>query len=223
MRPAASLVLLDGADSIGGIWAKERLYPGLKTNDLSGGYEFSDFSTIGLGLKDDEHIPGHAVHQYLSAFAERFGLDQRVTLNTTVTNAEYKNSDGWVLQTLSKNGIPKAINARKLVIATGLNSDPLLPDFPRMHHFGNPIFHSYDYAKEAQAKQYTQSIVVIGSAKSAMDVANANTAAGVQVHWIIRKSGHGMVWASPSRATPLRVRVDRLLSTRLVTWFSPCI
>ncbi|CCT63266.1 related to 65 kDa virulence protein [Fusarium fujikuroi IMI 58289] len=41
--PDANMVIFDGAASIGGTWAKERLYPGLKTNNLLGKYEFSDF------------------------------------------------------------------------------------------------------------------------------------------------------------------------------------
>ena len=41
--PDAKMVIFDGAASIGGTWAKERLYPGLKTNNLLGKYEFSDF------------------------------------------------------------------------------------------------------------------------------------------------------------------------------------
>ncbi|KAI0867577.1 hypothetical protein GGS24DRAFT_515151 [Hypoxylon argillaceum] len=37
------LIILDEGRSIGGTWAAERLYPGLKTNNVVGSYEFSDF------------------------------------------------------------------------------------------------------------------------------------------------------------------------------------
>ncbi|KAI1145289.1 hypothetical protein F4825DRAFT_444250 [Nemania diffusa] len=37
------LIILDEGRSIGGTWAAERLYPGLKTNNVVGSYESSDF------------------------------------------------------------------------------------------------------------------------------------------------------------------------------------
>jgi cation diffusion facilitator CzcD-associated flavoprotein CzcO len=61
--PEKSILVLDSARSIGGTWAKERLYPGLKTNNLLGSYEFGDFPmTPGrFDVKPGHHIPGHAV------------------------------------------------------------------------------------------------------------------------------------------------------------------
>lgn len=32
-HPAASIVVLDKGTSLGGVWAKDRLYPGLHTNN----------------------------------------------------------------------------------------------------------------------------------------------------------------------------------------------
>jgi cation diffusion facilitator CzcD-associated flavoprotein CzcO len=33
VHPNASIVMLDKGTSIGGVWAKDRLYPGLRTNN----------------------------------------------------------------------------------------------------------------------------------------------------------------------------------------------
>ena len=46
VNPKDKVQLLDSQASIGGVWAKERLYPGLKTNNMIGTYEFSDFPMI---------------------------------------------------------------------------------------------------------------------------------------------------------------------------------
>ncbi|KAI1355610.1 hypothetical protein F5Y01DRAFT_326149 [Xylaria sp. FL0043] len=37
------IIILDEGCSIGGTWAAERLYPGPKTNNVVGSYEFGDF------------------------------------------------------------------------------------------------------------------------------------------------------------------------------------
>ena len=46
VHPSSNIVILDYADSVGGTWASERLYPGLKTNNIVGSYEFSDFPLV---------------------------------------------------------------------------------------------------------------------------------------------------------------------------------
>jgi len=49
--PSSRLLILDSASSIGGDWASHRLYPGLKSNNILGTYEFSqDDSGRGLAV-----------------------------------------------------------------------------------------------------------------------------------------------------------------------------
>lgn len=37
VHPDARLLILDSAETLGGCWAEERVYPGLHTNDVSRG------------------------------------------------------------------------------------------------------------------------------------------------------------------------------------------
>ena len=48
--PFLSLLIIDSKSSVGGVWAKEQLYPGLRANNLQGYYEFSDFPMLNAGL-----------------------------------------------------------------------------------------------------------------------------------------------------------------------------
>ncbi|KAF9639163.1 putative flavin-binding monooxygenase-like protein [Lasiodiplodia theobromae] len=61
-HPSASLLILDAAPSIGGVWAQSRLYPGLKTNSQAGHFEFADYPMLGNPrypeVRADEHIAG---------------------------------------------------------------------------------------------------------------------------------------------------------------------
>ena len=76
------MLIVDSAASVGGTWCKERLYPGLKTNNLVGTYEFGDFPMTyeGFGVKPDTHIPGAAVNDYLTQFTEHFDLTSTSSL-----------------------------------------------------------------------------------------------------------------------------------------------
>lgn len=86
----------------------------------------------GFGVKAGEHIPGMVVHRYLCEFAEAFDLTKRIKLSTKVLNAEKLdgNNAGWLLQTRTsktEENLPKssAIKCKKLIIATGLTSQPV--------------------------------------------------------------------------------------------------
>ena len=46
VHPNGKLLVVDQAKSVGGSWAKERLYPGLKTNNVFGSSEFGDFPMV---------------------------------------------------------------------------------------------------------------------------------------------------------------------------------
>lgn len=64
-----------------------------------------------------------------------------------------------------------------------------MPKLPGHDRFGAPLFHSRDFAAQSQALKGIKDAVVLSGAKSAWDVAYSLASVGVQVHWVIRKSG----------------------------------
>jgi hypothetical protein len=130
-------MVLEAATTLGGVWATDRLYPYLKTNNLLGTYEYPDFpmDTETYGVKPGEHIPGHVVHRYLAMYAEKFGIADKILLGHRVVSAEHQPGGGWMLtvKVAGVGSIPgepggeeTMILARKLVVATGLTSDAFL-------------------------------------------------------------------------------------------------
>ena len=223
--PDAEILIMDSASSIGGTWAEERLYPGLKTNNNTGTYEFSDFPMVpeDWGIKPGDHIPGTVVNKYLNAYAKKYGVAQKCRLNTRVIDVKMKEDDSWALkwQSGQQTGM---LNARKLVIATGLTSEPRMPEIKGLDTFKGPVFHSKDLARRARELSCASNVVVIGGSKSSYDVINlCCTKSPAQCHWIIRDSGHGPSWLSPIYVTPFKIQLDKLTTTRLLTWFNPCI
>lgn len=182
-------------------------------------------STKGFDLADD-HIPGEHVNEYLHEYAQKFGLLPSMRLNSAVKSAADNGPAGWtltVLQQHSPSTKEYSITARKLVLATGLTSEPFMPTLVGKENFSAPIYHSSAFAKASHGLDTFKRVVLLSGAKFSWDIACAYASAGVQVDWVIRKSGHGPCWMLPNRLTPLKIIPELLLQTRLITWLSPCI
>ncbi|EKG17243.1 Pancreatic hormone-like protein [Macrophomina phaseolina MS6] len=194
---------------------------------MLGTYEYSDFpmDSATFGVAPGEHIPGTTLHKYLTSYAEHFGIYSRIRFNIRVEAAEENAGvDGWVLGVVNTATGEKALlNAKKLIVATGLTSESYVPTFVGQEGFGSPIFHSKDFADRADTLKTARSVAVLGGAKSAWDAAYAYASAGVPVNMIIRKAGRGPVWMSPPYVTPLKKWLEKLVHTRFLQWFSPCI
>ncbi|KAK2736195.1 hypothetical protein FQN57_000869 [Myotisia sp. PD_48] len=223
------IIVLDEASSVGGVWAKQRLYSGLKTNNLFGTYEYSDFpmSEERFGAKFGKHIPGEIVHKYLQEYTKEFGLADKIRLNSKVVSAEYTPEKHWILMVKHQEDgsiTTQKIRTEKLIMATGLTSQPFMPDFEGQGNFGAPLFHFRDFsANEKTIKAQGTPVTVLGGTKSAWDAVYSCASSGICVDWVIRESGHGPVWMTPPFVTPLKKWLEKLPTTRFLTLFSPCI
>ncbi|KAK8102245.1 hypothetical protein PG984_015391 [Apiospora sp. TS-2023a] len=227
LNPDRNLLILEAASTLGGTWAKERLYPGLKSNNMLGTYEYPDFpmDPDTFGVKPGEHIPGAVLHDYVRAYAEKFGILQKIKCGHKVLIAEHLEvpEGGWVLTAQDPSGAKCTFAAKKLVVATGLTSQPFMPDFNGQESFEAPLFHNKDFLKHAGTIKTAKSVTVFGGTKSAWDAVYEYATNGVHVDWVIRASGHGPCWMAPPYVTPLKKWLEKLVHTRLLTWFSPCV
>ncbi|KAK3306696.1 uncharacterized protein B0T15DRAFT_150226 [Chaetomium strumarium] len=226
LNPDKTLAILDAGSTLGGVWAKERLYPGLRTNNMLGTFEYPDFpmDSDTFGVKPGEHMSGEVMYAYLTKYAEKFGILDKIRCHCAILTAEHLGGAdaSWMLSV--RNGDKEqAIFARKLVVATGLTSEPFLPHIEGQEEFGVPLFHSRDFVKYADTLDSAKSVTVFGGTKSGWDVAYAYATRGIKVNWVIRESGHGPAWMAPPYVTPLKKWLEKLVHTRILTWFSPCI
>jgi cation diffusion facilitator CzcD-associated flavoprotein CzcO len=222
LHPNERVVVIESASSCGGTWAEHRLYPGLKSNNMIGSYEYPDLpmSEDIYGVKPDSHIPAAVLHRYLTDYAKHFGVFERVVFNTAVDAIEKGGDGGWKIHTVSEKG-PGSLQTKRLILATGLTSAPNIPTYPGQDSFGKPFFHAKDFRLQADTLNTSKKVVVVGGAKSAFDVSFAYVQAGVQVDLVIRPDGNGPVWLCPPFVTPLKRKLEELLHTRCLTWFSP--
>jgi cation diffusion facilitator CzcD-associated flavoprotein CzcO len=180
---------LDSGSTLGGVWAKDRLYPGLKTNNMLGTFEYPDFpmTTNAFGVRPGEHMPGEVMYRYLTKYAEKFDIIDKIRCRTAVLTAEHQDraEGGWML-TVRNGDSEHQLFARKLVMAAGLTSEPFLPRIQGQEEFGAPIFHSRDFVKYADTVGTAKTMTVFGATKSAWDVVYAYASRGVKVNWVIR-------------------------------------
>ncbi|OJJ54431.1 hypothetical protein ASPSYDRAFT_1160899 [Aspergillus sydowii CBS 593.65] len=222
LHPNERTVVLESASTCGGTWGADRLYPGLKSNNMVGSYEYPDFpmSEEVYGVKPDTHIPAATMHRYLTDYAHHFGVFGRVQFNTTVNTVEPGSDDGWTL-TIDSGFGPSTLHTKRLVLATGLTSLPNMPSYTGQESFNGPVFHARDFHRKADTLTTCKRVVVVGGAKSAFDVSYAYVQAGVQVDLVIRPDGNGPVWLAPPFVTPFKRKMEELIHTRCLTWFSP--
>lgn len=225
VKADAHVVILDRFPTIGGVWAEHQLYPSLKTNNILGTYEYSDFPMTGensFGVKPGEHIPGHVVHAYLKKFAQTFGIYDKCRFGEELQTARQIESGGWELTIQGERSY--RLRTHKLILATGLHSTPFLPTIPGAAESSIPIFHGSGLLKHSE-NLFTnaQSVAILGAAKSAWDIAYTFASRGIHVDMIIRESGRGPVWMAPPSGTPLKgFQIEKFVSTRFFTWFSKC-
>ncbi|KAK5137622.1 hypothetical protein LTR08_007917 [Meristemomyces frigidus] len=230
--PETRLVVLDNNSSIGGTWAKERLYEGLRSNNLKGMLEMPDYPLHdGFGVKQGEHIPGSVVHDYLVEYAKHWDIYERIRFESKTLDAEKVDDadhDGWRL-TVSRPGGEYKLFTKKLIVATGLTSQPQAMHVKGQESYNAPMVNTARMANEGAEvlkDPDVKRVTIIGSGKSAYDAVYTYASAGKQVDWVIRKDGHGPTWISVTHVVlgPLgKFWVEWLVTRRIIAWMSPCL
>lgn len=227
VNPEATIMVVDKARTAGGSWAKERLYPSLKTNNIFGSYEFGDMPMKPelYGEIPGGHIPGTVVHSYFAEAATRYKIDVHIRYDTNVDSATLQSDGRWKVQ-MSSTGLPKSeciAMADKLVVATGVTSEPYIPSITGMESFKGLILHSKQLKEKATSLRSCKRIVVLGGNKSAWDVCYSAARSGAQVHMVIRPSGGGPSYLWPKRFTagPFTFSLASMSSSRFFMLFDP--
>ena len=166
-RAGIDAVAFERGQRIGGIWTLEdrptAAYPALHLITSRARTEFAEFP-----MPDGTpHYPGREhVGSYLEAYAERFGLTERIRLGTEVARAARRDGGGWELELA--DGTTEAFDA--LVVASGHNDVPKWPDPAYPGTFDGRQLHALDYPGGEPFRG--QRVVVVGMGNSAMDIAS---------------------------------------------------
>jgi cation diffusion facilitator CzcD-associated flavoprotein CzcO len=217
----------EASDDVGGNWyfrnpnGRSSAYRSLHIDTSKNAISFSDFPMDGRYPDFPHHTE---IHQFLSEFADRFGVRERIRFSTAVEHARRQPDGGWLIRTAAGE---EQFDA--LLVCNGHHWDPSFPDFPG--HFDGDTIHSHHYIDPSEPLNlYGKRVLVVGIGNSAVDIVSELSRKGVAERvvistrsgaWVMPKYVFGrptdqVVHTNPRLPFGLQRRVARLLP-RLVS------
>lgn len=155
-------------------------------------------STVGRWPSRDDYIA------YLESFAAHHGLDVRPGVE--VARIERCAHHGWSVRTSSGD-----VHARHVVLATGHERVPWIPDWPGRETFTKPLRHVAEQRRVADLAG--KRVLLVGAGNSGVEFAEQLVAAGVAQLW--------MSVRTPPNLLPLNVAGVPLQGIALAARFLP--
>jgi len=153
-------VMIEAGDGVGGAW-HWNTYPGVAVDIPSFSYQFSfakrsDWSRI--------YASGAELKRYAEDLVDSHGLRSRIRFDTKVGGAAY-DEEGHLWRLDTDRG---EVTARFVIGATGVFSQPKLPDIPGVDEFAGTTAHTarWDHDLELAGKR----VGVIGTGASAVQL-----------------------------------------------------
>jgi len=154
-------VILERSDRVGGTW-RDNTYPGIAVDIPSFSYQFSfeqrsDWSRV--------YAPGDELKAYAEECVDAYGLRPKIRLNAKVTGAAWDDERHlWRLSIEDGDDV----EARFVVGATGVFSQPKPPDVPGVGDFAGTTLHTsrWDHSVDLRGKR----VALIGTGASAVQV-----------------------------------------------------
>jgi putative flavoprotein involved in K+ transport len=207
-RQGLDPLVVDRADSVGSTWRQhyDRLH-------LHTARSFSNLPGLRMQRSYGRYVARADVVDYLEGYAAHQGL--RLGLGTDVQRIE-RDGAGWRLLTADGE-----IETTYVVIATGHNQVPVLPDWPGRESFSGELVHASDYRNPAPFAG--RDVLVVGAGNTASEIAVDLVEGGARrvrlavrtPPNIVRRDVAGM----PSQVVSIMMRrlppsvVDRLIRT----------
>ncbi|KAF9499126.1 FAD/NAD(P)-binding domain-containing protein [Pleurotus eryngii] len=206
----------------GGIWAEERVYPGLTINKqvwnypccVSGVYGEFRFSPLPMS-ETGGRLTGEDMRSYMSAFANEF-LEGHIRYNTEVLEIKRTDSgDGWFVEIEdTRSQMRQVLRYAKIVLCTGGCSSPLIPNeispaAAKSSKFNGPVIHSSQFRSQmddllsivkpidANSPGSAGRIVIVGGGKSSQDIAAYLTNENRKVSVVFERAAAVMGVTSP--------------------------
>ena len=155
-RAGLDFVILEKALHVAPSW--RRHYERLHLHTVK---QLSSLPYLPFPARYPRYVPRHLVIEYLKTYAETFDLKPRFG---EAVRAIRRTGNGWTVESTSS-----AIETSQVVIASGFNAEPVMPDVPAMAIFKGRVLHSAQYAN---AHPFAgQSVLVVGMGNTGAEIA----------------------------------------------------
>ncbi|KAG9308599.1 FAD/NAD(P)-binding domain-containing protein [Chiua virens] len=224
-----NLQVLTRDKSVGGVWARGRVYPDVTINSVHGEFRFSSLPMPPPAMHErlGNRLCGADMTAYFEKFADTY-LSGKIRFETEVLDIRRgKNGLGWDVEVRDlKTGNNEVLSYTRIVLCTGGCSQPRIPESlsakaAQQAGFHGTVLHTSKFASsfdqilsEAQANP-DYSAVVIGGGRSAQDISSLLARHGIRVSVVFEK-------ADGFLAAPVQLP-DWIRKSRFLAVFSPNI
>ncbi|KAK7416725.1 hypothetical protein QQX98_005051 [Neonectria punicea] len=160
----------DRSNYVGGLWhyTDEDKTSVLPTTIINISKERGCFTDFPFPDDTPSHCTSAHVQRYLESYVEHFNLTDKLRLGTTVNIVKRDDKeDRWVVDVEGSG--PEYFD--KVVVATGINSRPHLPELDGVEQFEGEILHSRAFKRPELFKG--KKVVVVGMGNTGADTAAA--------------------------------------------------
>ena len=140
-----SVRVFEAGSGIGGTWFWNR-YPGARCDAPSTEYSYQFSEQLQQDWDwSEKYATQPEILRYIDHVADRFDLRSDIQLNTRVTTAAFDEATGhWSIET--DDG--RRISARYCIMATGVLSSPITPDFKGLESFTGAVHYTSKWPHE---------------------------------------------------------------------------
>jgi putative flavoprotein involved in K+ transport len=195
-------VVVDRADAVGASW--RRHYDRLHLHTVRWlshlpGYRFS--------RRHGRWVSRDGVVRYLERYAEHHRIE--LMLGTAVERIDRDGNGGFVVR--SSRG---DLTARNVVVATGYNNTPLMPDWPGRESFTGDLVHASEYRNSQPFRD--RDVLVVGAGNTGAEIAVDLVEGGAgRVRMAIRTPPHVVLRESNGIPTQLTSLVMQYVPPRI--------
>ncbi|MBZ9859805.1 MULTISPECIES: flavin-containing monooxygenase [unclassified Mesorhizobium] len=168
-------IILERANEVAPAW--RRHYRRLHLHTVK---SFSSLPFVPFPKSHPRYVPREKVVAYIDAYAGRFGLRPRFGVTVKSVRRE-----GERLLVQTDAGL---FNARKVVVATGNNAEPITPSFPGIEAFKGKVLHSAAYTEAAP--YVGKDVLVVGMGNTGAEIALDLAESGARPTISVRKGVH---------------------------------
>ncbi|KAK4420045.1 putative indole-3-pyruvate monooxygenase YUCCA4 [Sesamum alatum] len=175
---AVPSLILERSDCIASLW-QQRTYDRLKLHLPK------QFCQLPL-LNFPDYFPKYPTKRqfisYMESYAKHFSIDPK--FRQPVLRAEFDPLTGlWTVQTQDFHYF-----SRWLIVATGENAEPVIPEIPGIDRFRGPVLHTSVYKSGSEFQK--QRVLVVGCGNSGMEVSLDLCRHNANPHMVVRNSVH---------------------------------
>jgi indole-3-pyruvate monooxygenase len=173
-------VIVDREDCSVSLWRK-RTYNRLQLHLAK---EFCELPHMPYPSDTPTYILKEQFLRYVDAYIEHFNICPKY--RTSVESSEYDEvKNCWVIKQRDQiSGLVTEYTARFLVVATGENSEGIIPEIPGIDYFHGEIIHSSSY--KSWNNYEGKRVLVVGCGNSGMEIAYDLASNGVDTSIVIR-------------------------------------